>query len=237
METPLEAEQPRRELGYDLLAALMGVAVFLAFCHPRILLPGEVGWLLRKQDPAQHYLSWQFFRETPLVQFPLGLNPRFGTDFGSSIVFSDSLPLLALPFKYARALLPTVFQYHGAWILACFVLQGVAARRLLARFHPERPLQLLGAAFFVLSPPMIWRLHGHFSLLGHALIVAGLALYFSPRYRRGAWLALLAAATLVHAYLLVLAGGVWLADLVGRARERGRSGGRLRLGRRLLRRR
>ncbi|MFN7940080.1 MAG: DUF6311 domain-containing protein [Thermoanaerobaculia bacterium] len=208
----------RREWRLDLAAAMLGVASFLYFCDPAVLSPRRVGWLLGLEDPAQSFLSWQFFRDTPLLQFPLGLNSRFGTDLGSSIVFSDSLPLLALPLKLARALLPPVFQYHGAWILGCLVLQGVTARRLLARFHDDAAGQLLGAAFFVLSPSLLWRLNGHFSLLAHWILLGGLALFFSPKFRRAAWLALLSVAVLIHAYLFVMAAGIWAADLFSRGR-------------------
>lgn len=50
-------------------------------------------------DPATHWLGWQFFRNSPLLQWPLGANPDYGMEIGSSIIFSDSIPLLAFIFK------------------------------------------------------------------------------------------------------------------------------------------
>uniref|UniRef100_UPI00258B0261 DUF6311 domain-containing protein n=1 Tax=uncultured Pseudomonas sp. TaxID=114707 RepID=UPI00258B0261 len=53
------------------LAALCGVLVFYRYTGGAILDPTRVGWLMAG-DPAQHWLGWQFFRGTPLWQWPLG---------------------------------------------------------------------------------------------------------------------------------------------------------------------
>ncbi|HVS02518.1 MAG TPA: DUF6311 domain-containing protein [Thermoanaerobaculia bacterium] len=190
---------------------LLGVMVFLAVGGGGAICPTSVEWLL-EGDPAQHFLGWQFFRDAPL-QLPLGANPAFGMEMGSSIVFTDSLPLFAFPFKVMEPLLPPLFQYTGLWLLACFVLQAWFAQALLARFTGDWRLLAVGAAFFVVAPPLLWRLHGHYPLLGHWLLLAALALYFRPRFSPGGWMTLLAAASLVHAYLLVMSAAVLLADL------------------------
>src|SRR6185436_3449571 len=75
--------------------------------------------------------------------------------------------------------------------------------------------RFFAAGLFVFSPPMIWRLHGHMSLVGHFLILA--ALYLSLRRteanRRIWWTALVTAAALVHAYIFAMVGLLWLANL------------------------
>jgi len=201
-----------------LLAALIGVALFFLYCDPRILDPGQVGWLM-SGDPAQQFLGWEFFRHSPLLQFPLGANPHFGTIQNSSIVFTDSLPLLALLLKPLRSLLPEPFQYQGLWIFSCFLLQPLFAFKLLGRFTTDRSLRLLGAGLFALAPPMLWRLHGHYSLLAHWTILAALAEYFSPRHRALRWALLLSVTALVHAYLLAMVAAIGCAELVRRVRE------------------
>jgi hypothetical protein len=214
-----EGRGGRTEANGAWIAALIGVAVFLLCCDPRIVLPGRAGWLM-DGDPAQHYLGWQFFRNAPLLQFPLGANPLFGERLSSTIVFTDSLPLFAFLFKPFRALLPTEFQYEGIWVLICFVLQAVFAYKLLRCFTDSRRLALLGAALFALSPPLIWRLYGHYTLMGHWLIVAAYSEYFAVRHKAPRWAALLACAALVHAYLLVMVGGIWAAELLQRRHAR-----------------
>jgi hypothetical protein len=59
-------------------------------------------------------------------------------------------------------------------------------------------------------------LHGHYALAAHWLLLAGLYLYFRPQASARRWLALLAIATLVHAYLLLMLLAVFMADLVQR---------------------
>jgi hypothetical protein len=209
-------QQKRRTDLLDLtMAILTGMAAFMLTTGGKLLRPRYIDWLW-EQDPATFFLGWHFFRNTPLLQWPLGANPAYGTDIGSSVVFSDSIPLLALLFKPFAGMLPATFQYLGLWILLCFVLQAVFASLLLARFTNDRWLRALGSAFFACAPIFLWRLYGHYAMCGQWILVAGLCLYFSPRHGYGRWILLLAVASLVHAYLLVLAGAIWAADILQR---------------------
>jgi hypothetical protein len=205
-----------------LVAAFVGVVVFLLYCDPRILDPREISWVM-SGDPGQQFLGWQFFRNTPWLQFPLGANPSCGTEQPSSIVYTDSLPLLALAFKAVRGLLPDPFQYQGLWILSCFVLQPIFAWRLLGRFTDDRAQRLLGAALFALAPPMLWRLHGHYALLAHWMILAALGEVFESRHRPGRWALLLGISALTHAYLLAMVAAIGCADVAQRVRSRERT--------------
>jgi hypothetical protein len=200
---------------HELLAMLLGALAFGYITGGRILRPNRVEWLL-KDDPATGFLGWQFFRQAPLLQFPLGANPGYGTDFGSSVVYTDSLPLLALLFKPFSPLLPSQFQYFGLWLLACFVLQALFACKLIGLFCKDKRCSVIGAAFFVLAPVFLWRLHGHYALVGQWIILASLYLYFSPVPALRRWALLLSIASLVHAYLLVMAAAIWGADLLQR---------------------
>ncbi len=199
-----------------LLPLLMGLLAFFMVIGPRALDPQNIAWLA-SGDPATHYLGWVFFRHAPWT-FPLGLNPSYGLELGSAIIFSDSNPLLAFLFKPFSSLLPETFQYFGIWLLACFVLQAWFAWKLLGLVTPSVVLRLLGAGLFLFSPPMFLRMGGHLSLAGHFLILAALYLALHPdvQRRRLAWGALLAATALVHAYLLAMVALIWLADLAGK---------------------
>lgn len=195
------------------LAALGGGAAFLAFTHGAILDPGYTGWLFSHPDTATGYLGWQFYRQAPLWQLPFGATPAYGMEIASSVVFSDSIPLLALLLRPLSAWLPGEFQYFGLWLALCFVLQALFAYRLLARFGVEPVLALLGSAFFVMAPPYLFRLSGHYALCAQWIVLAALHLYFSPRASLRAWGLLLAGSVLVHFYLFAMAVSVWLADL------------------------
>ncbi|HEY5799856.1 MAG TPA: DUF6311 domain-containing protein, partial [Burkholderiaceae bacterium] len=193
-------------------ALLVGLAAFCAFASPAILPPGRLDWLLTQGDPAQHFIGWHFYRHTPLTQLPPGANPAYGEQLASSIVYTDSIPLLALPLRLFDGVLPAQFQYMGLWMLACFVLQALFAWKLLEPYAAGRRGSVLlpATALLVLAPIMLTRLYGHEALAGQWLILAALHLYLSRRAATGKWVLLALAATLVHAYLLAMVAAVWL---------------------------
>ena len=71
--------------------------------------PHNLGWIFGRFDPPQHYLGWAFYRYSPW-SFPIGLNPNFGMDISSSIVYTDSIPIMAIFFKLLSPILPQVFR-------------------------------------------------------------------------------------------------------------------------------
>jgi hypothetical protein len=200
-----------------LAAALWGAVLFLWFAGWKILNPTDIGWLMPYGDPSQHYLGWAFFRHTPLLQFPLGANHAFGEAISSSIVFSDSVPLMAFLLKPFSALLPATFQYLGPWMMLCFVLQAVFAYKLVARFIEGLMPCLLIVGLFTLSPVMMWRLLGHEALLAHWLILAALNVYFDSAGKMWKWVILVVIAAAVHAYLAAMVCAIFLFDLIHQA--------------------
>jgi putative flippase GtrA len=195
------------------LAMLNGVIIFFALTRGSILDPRNIDWLLRASDPATSFVGWRFFRQSPVFQVPFGANPNYGMEIGSSVVFSDSIPLLAFLFKPFTSLLPGTFQYFGLWILLSFVLQSIFAYKLLRRFSEDRWLSWIGSVFFAIAPVCLARLEGHFALFGQWLVLAALYLYFAPRFSLLSCVALLSISALIHFYLLTMVGFIWAADL------------------------
>lgn len=195
-----------------LLPVLLGCLAFYIVTGGKILNPQYVSWLM-EGDPAQHWMGWQFFRSSPLLQWPLGANPAYGLELGSSIVFTDSIPVMAITFKFLNAWLPKDFQYFGLWILLCFVLQGVFAWKLLSVFSRDRVLRTVGTVFFLLAPAFLWRLHGHYALFSHWLLVAALYFYCAERFAAKRWVVLVILSILIHAYLAAMVLAVMLTDL------------------------
>ena len=89
-----------------------GAISFYLIIGLTIFNPLQDGWLLNGGDLTQQYFGWAFFRNSPWTM-PLGLNPMYGMDISSSIVYSDGNPLLSLLFKPFNELLPTIFQFQG----------------------------------------------------------------------------------------------------------------------------
>ncbi len=122
-----------------IFVSLLGITAFLLIADVSILNPSNTDWILQNDDSSWHYFVWQFFRQSPLLQFPLGANPRYGLDISSSIIYSDSIPLMAFIFKPISPLLPETFQYFGIWILLCFILQSFFAWKLMSVFTDSTP--------------------------------------------------------------------------------------------------
>jgi len=198
-------------------SVLLGILVATAFLFiigPNALIPTNIAWL-SSGDPAQHYLGWAFYRSSPWTN-PIGLNPDYGMDISSSIVYSDSIPLMAILLKPFSAWLPATFQYLGLWALLCFVLQGYFAYLLIGRITKEPLLKILGAGFFIFAPAFLWRLGVHAAYASHFLILGALVLVFRPSYlgfktkNMVAWLTLLCAALLISFYLFVMVLAMYL---------------------------
>jgi hypothetical protein len=197
------------------LSLFIGFFAFNLVADIAIINPQNADWLM-EGDPATHFLGWQFFRSAPFSQWPFGLNPNYGMEIGSSIVFTDSLPLFAFLFKPISSYLPAVFQYIGLWILVSFLLQSYFAWKLLSKFTKDTWLPFLGSAFFVIAPFLLFRLRGHYALFGQWVILAALCLYNKKNYKTSFWVLLLSATALIHAYLLIMVSAIWSADMTQR---------------------
>jgi len=210
-------------ISIDIAGILAGFTSFALSVPFSILMPSNIDWLLG-DDPAVSYLSWEFFRRDEW-RMPVGLNPDFGLELSSSIVFTDSLPLFAFPAKFLTSSIDSTFQYFGIWILLCFLLQGFYAAKLAfcfgLRWTSSIPLALLTCTL----PFHLTRLsygYGHLALFGHFLILG--ALYLAVRatpFSRTSWILLMTVALLTMAYLFLMVFFIFLASCVERARERG----------------
>jgi hypothetical protein len=198
-----------------LAGAAIGAAFLTWLSGWRPLDPTEVGWVMRA-DWVPHYFGWFFFRTEPW-HWPPGRVEGYYAPLGTAIGLTDSIPLAAYLLKPFAAWLPTHFQYLGLWWLLCFTLQGALGARLLGRWIASVPLQVLGAALFVLLPTLLARV-AHAALCSHWLILWTLLIASrSPqlRFRWGEWAVLGLLAGLIQPYLaamvLVLLGATALA--------------------------
>ncbi|GLQ53709.1 DUF6311 domain-containing protein [Devosia nitrariae] len=197
-------------------AGLFGVVYWTFWVDPAILDPTNVDWLLDNTDRGVNYLGWALFRDTPWA-WPLGLNPRYGLELSSSIVYSDSIPLLALPFKALGGVLPRPFQYLGLWTLVCAVLQGVFGYLLARRLGAGTEAALVASAFCVAAPVLVAR-SSHLALTAHWTLLAAFYLYFGRATRLLPWIVLLAVVAAIHPYLFIMVLAVFCADLLKRHR-------------------
>lgn len=207
------------------IALILGLVMALYALPLHMLNPVDITWLNRS-DTLAHWLGWEQFRHSPLLQLPLGKSEFYGLERSSSIVFSDSIPLMALLLHPVEGLLPTPFQYLGLWSLLCFILQAYFGYRL-SSLVLRPPAAAAATLLFLASAPMLNRIHVHTSLMSHWLLVAGLYYYFTDdRWRWRRWAILISVASLVHGYLFAMTTVLWLAHLGKIAALGGLRGGR-----------
>lgn len=189
------------------LTAFLCMISILVFCYvmdASVLNIYNTGWLFNHGDTSMGQISWQYFNSDSW-QMPLGSNPKYGLEFSSGILMSDSNALFALIFKALS--IEGAYQYFGLWLLVCFILQGYFAFKLANAVGISAFGSFVFSVFCIFSPIMIWRLYGHFNLLGHWLMLAALYYYFENKgYWRGliCWALLIAVSVLVHPYIGVM---------------------------------
>lgn len=169
---------------WALAAAALGALTFVLLYGVRVLDPFNDAWLLtRGSDPAAQYLGWVFYRHSSWRLPYLGMNYSVLYPHRISVVFSDALPLFAVPFKLLSPLLPDRFQYLGWWGILCFALQGFWGQKCIARIGRaessmlKSAASLLGAQTLVLFPVLTARMFNHTALAGNWLILAALYLW------------------------------------------------------------
>lgn len=199
-------------------ALIMAVGMILHL-YPMSFLAGY-GAYFQGGDAASNVAGWLFFREDDW-HFPLLHSTRLNTPEGTSIAFTDSIPLLALLLKPLHSWLPEGFHYFGMWHAFCYLLQAGAAVFLLRSLNVRHlPGALLAAAFALTWPALTHRM-GHTALMTHGVLLVALGLYFrglnsatwSMKRTGTAFIALSCAALLIHPYLLAMVYPLFIAFL------------------------
>ena len=167
-----------------LASSLVGALLFVIIYGVRILDPTYDDWLLQGGDLTQHYVGWLFFRRSEW-QFPFGLIDGVLGNIKVSVMYTDSVPLLAVFFKLLSPLLPETFQYYGLLGLGSFMLSGACAALLIHRFSSNGLFCILGSVIYMLCPAVFQRLYGHETLACHYIILLGMILWFYQEHDWG----------------------------------------------------
>ena len=197
----------------------LGIAFFCLVVGLDPIDPHNLSWIFGRFDPPKDYLGWVFYRNTPW-SFPIGSNPNYGLDIGSSIVYSDSVPLMAIFFKLLSPLLGTPFQYFGIWLILCFILQVFFSWKIISLFSKNTLVVLFGSGLLAFAPPMIWRIDTpsgmQAGLVAHFLILGAIYLSLKAQNTKRAlyWTILLCSAALTHFYIFAMVGFLWGANLL-----------------------
>lgn len=163
--------------------AVLGFCAFMLIYGINVLNPLNDSFILGgylEKDAFQHYSGWLLFKNSPWT-FPLGVGQNIEYPYGSSVSYTDSIPLFAIFFKIFAPVLPDTFQYFGLFVCLCFILQGIFGALLVNLFTQNKLYAVIGSLFFIFSSVMIERAVRHTALTAHFLILAALYLYFKNR--------------------------------------------------------
>ena len=160
---------------------------------------------LAAHDVTTDLLSWKFFKND-IWRFPLGSNPNYGGEFGSSIIFSDSIPILALTFKLFKSLLPESFQYISLWYFICFYFQLFFSYKILKKFTNSSLYSFIGSIFFLTAPIFLWKLLMVPALAGHWILLFALYLGLSHKTEESKfiWIFIIILSSLINFYFMII---------------------------------
>ena len=194
------------------IGAVLGAVLFVLIFGISPLDTSNLNWLYNAdRDRFQHQIGFEFYRQAPW-SWPLGAMPNYCAPSGTSIVFTDSIPLFAIFFKLFNSLLPVSFQYFGLFGLMGFMLRGGLSCVIL-RKSMRSPLCILPcAAMFIYMPAVLYRSWGHLALGAHWLILLALCIWtYRERFDSNrrciiAWSTICALSVTIHAYFLPMVG-------------------------------
>ena len=198
-----------------LTATVIGIVFGTLFIGPGNILPWNISWLYGKVDGSSNQLVFQFFRQTPFLQWPITAIPNYVV--GANTVNPDGNALFSIGAKFIGLFVPGQFQYFGILIVLWFALQALFAERLLSRFINNPLNRIIGSIFFLISPALVYRISPmqHFHVAAHWLVLAAIYLYFDARPRTKTWALLNAVAVAINIYMAVIVVFIFCAS-VGR---------------------
>lgn len=195
---------------FYILIVIGAIVVFLGTYGHHILNPSYLDVCNLRGDWTQHYYGWIGYRNSDW-QFPLGLYNNNTYPDSTSIIFTDSIPILAILFKIFRAVLPVDFQYFGWFTLLCYIAQAIIASRIFFRFTRDRIYSFVGSMLLLFSTVLLNRTFVHEALSAHFLILLMIETLLISKeikrsilYLRVAICAILAAG--IHIYFVLICG-------------------------------
>ncbi len=207
----------KSELDIIILQLAVSLLFFLLYSgfNYEILYFENFSWFLKPSitnDIETYWISWEFFRNTDIFQFPLFLNPDYGNGFNVSIYHTDAIPIAAFTLRFFTDFLPVNFQYLGLWSFMSFFLMLFFSYKLLNIFIPNKLICFISSTFFLIAPPFIDRVFLQQAVSSHWLVIASLYFYYSNKYSYKIWNLILIISILINGYLATIVFAVFIAS-------------------------
>jgi len=166
----------------------------------KIIDPSMTGWLSDGDGTME--IGWEFFRRTPLIQFPLGINPDYGLEISSSVALDGQIPLFSLFLHPFSTLLPDRFQYFGLFLAITFALNFYFARKIFIQFKLDDIQSITSSLILASSPIILSRFidHTHYSLTSGWIIFFAILLVLKRDLTFSKWIYIFLLSVLIHAY-------------------------------------
>jgi len=167
-------------------------------------------WLYQGNDSELPQMGWYFFKND-IWRFPLGSNPNYGINYGSSIVFADSIPILSMLFKLFKSYLPENFQYISFWYFICFFLQLFFSYKILEKFTNSVLYSFIGSIFFLVSPILLWKLQLVPALTGHWILLFAIYLGLTKNIEKSklSWVFIIILSCLINFYFMIMVSATY----------------------------
>jgi len=236
-----------------LMGCVMGMLCFLWVYGIRVLDPTYDAWLFgREFDLRQHYIGFCHFRMSDW-HFPIGLIDTLSYPTKVSVLFTDSIPILALLFKALRGILPLRFQYFGIFGLISFMLMGgisssffsalLRTASVESAFAEEKKdasrfmirqwadiLSVLMSVFFILGFTVLDRMFYQTALGAQWILVLAMYIWitrdgYSGKKVVAVYAGMGALCVLIHVYFVPMVGSILLiASVSSCIRKKSRAG-------------
>ena len=164
---------------YYLLIAFIIFIIFGLIYGFKVLNPKNVNWMFASDylDVLQHYVGFEAFRFGNWT-IPIGLSNAISYPSYISVIYTDSIPLLAIFFKIFSFMLPKTFQHIGLYGLTCFILQGLLAAKIIRKYTDSKINIIVSAILFSIIPSMLFRMFYHTALASQWLLLLSLETIF-----------------------------------------------------------
>ncbi|MCB2286360.1 DUF6311 domain-containing protein [Clostridium algidicarnis] len=206
-------------ISYFIMGSVLGIMAFLLIYGVKVINFTNVDWLMISGDLTQHYIGWEFFRDSAWA-FPLGMSNNYAYPIGVAITYTDSIPIFALLFKLIRGVLPQRFQYFGLWGIMSFALQGGFAAIIFKKYIKNIPIVLVATSFIVINPILLRKMFVHTALASHWIILMSLAMWvYKERFTTTkskviAWSSVNILAVLIHPYFVPMTMTIMLGFVI-----------------------
>ena len=200
----------------EFLTFIIGLAVGSYFVGLSNVNPFNSDWLMQNSDLGAAHQIWVFFRNSPIMQWPLAAVPEYGVGWNTVYTPMSFGALFGLPLKYLSFLLPSDFQFLGVYMVLLFGLQGFWGSKLIGLFVSQPMVRIIGGCSFVFFPVFLYRMTTivHPSVAAHWMILAALYLYFSKQSTNRYWSLLLLIALAENIYVFAIIALIAFAAMV-----------------------